>query len=84
MTLLEGLLKVVNSCLSHKRLFVLTVFIPTLVAFIMVMWIIKPTYAVEAVVTPPTNGSALSGGLGKLLEGSGSMSFFSSFMGVRS
>lgn len=81
MTLLEGLLKVVNSCLSHKRLFVLTVFIPTLVAFIMVMWVIKPTYAAEAVVTPPTNGSALSGGLGKLLEGSGSMSFFSSFMG---
>ena len=81
MTLLEGLLKVVNSCLSHKRLFVLTVFIPTLVAFIMVMWVIKPTYAAEAVVTPPTNGSALSGGLGKLLEGSGSMSLFSSFMG---
>ena len=81
MTLLEGLLKVANSCLSHKRLFVLTVFIPTLVAFILVMWVIKPTYAAEAVVTPPTNGSALSGNLGKLLEGAGSMSFFSSFMG---
>jgi len=81
MTLLEGLLKVLNSCLSHKRLFVLTIFVPTLVAFIMVMWVIKPTYSAEAIVTPPASGGGLSGSLGKLLEGTGGLSSFSSLMG---
>ena len=67
MTLLEGLLRVANSCLSHKRLFVLTIFIPVLVTFILVMWVIKPSYAAEAIVTPPASGSPLTGSLGKLL-----------------
>lgn len=81
MTLLEGLLRVANSSLSHKRLFVLTIFIPVLVTFILVMWVIKPSYAAEAIVTPPTSGSPLAGSLGKLLEGTGGLSSFSSLMG---
>lgn len=81
MTLLEGLLRVANSCLSHKRLFVLTIFIPVLVTFILVMWVIKPSYAAEAIVTPPASGSPFTGSLGKLLEGTGGLSSFSSLMG---
>lgn len=81
MTLLECLLKVTNNCLSHKRLFAVTLLLPVLVAFVLVMWVIKPVYAAEAIVTPPTGGSGISG-LGKFLEGSaGGLSSFSSLMG---
>ena len=33
------------------------VFIPTLIVFVLVMWVIKPTYAAKAVVTPPAESS---------------------------
>ena len=80
MTLLECLLKVTNNCLSHKRLFIVTLMLPVLVAFVLVMWVIKPVYAAEAIVTPPTSGGGMSG-LGKFLEGSTGLSSFSSLMG---
>ena len=80
MTLLECLLKVTNNCLSHKRLFIITLMLPVLVAFVLVMWVIKPVYAAEAIVTPPTSGGGMSG-LGKFLEGSTGLSSFSSLMG---
>lgn len=80
MTLLECLLKVTNNCLSHKRLFAVTLIPPVLVAFVLVMWVIKPVYAAEAIVTPPASGSGISG-LGKFLEGSSGLSSFSSLMG---
>lgn len=81
LTLLECLLKVANSCLSHKLLFFFTLWLPVLFAFCMVTWVIKPEYAAEAVVTPPSNGGISGGGLGKLLDNSSGLSSFSSLLG---
>lgn len=81
MTLLECFLRMANSCLSHKCLFVSVVVLPILVAFVLVMWVIKPEYAAEAIVTPPSNSSVSSGGISKLLGGAEGLSSISSLLG---
>lgn len=81
MTLLECVLKMVNSCLSHKFLFMVTLWLPVLVAFVLVMWVIKPEYSAEAVVTPPNGSGTSAGSLSKLLDGAGGLSSMSSLLG---
>lgn len=74
--LTETLLHILNCDLKHFKLCALMVFVPTLVVFILVMWVIKPTYAAKAVVTPPPSSSgmgALSGMLGEELSSYASM-----------
>lgn len=65
--LTETFLHILNCDLKHFKLCLATVLIPTLAVFILVMWVIRPTYAAKAVVTPPpdsSNMSSLSGLLG--------------------
>ena len=51
--LVETFLRILNNDLKHFKLCCAMVFIPTLIVFVLVMWVIKPTYAAKAVVTPP-------------------------------
>lgn len=59
----EVLLRLISSNFKHFKLCFFMVFLPTLAVFILVMWVIKPTYRAEAVITPPpaTTSNALSG-----------------------
>lgn len=62
--LTETFLHILNCDLKHFKLCLATVLIPTLVVFVLVMWVIRPTYAAKAVVTPPPDSSAsLLGGI---------------------
>lgn len=79
LSLLEFIVRTINNCLVHIKLFFVIAAIPTLAMFIAVMWIWDPEYEVEAIVTPPaTSGSkSIGGSLGKLLDNAdlGSFSF---------
>lgn len=61
--LIEILLKLIDNDLKHFKLCLALVLIPTIAVFVLVMWVIKPTYRATAVVTPPPSSSinALSG-----------------------
>ena len=62
-----------NNNLRRFKLFSAIVLIPTLVTFVLVMWVIDPVYRALAIVTPPASSqSPLSSGLGSLLSGGGS------------
>ncbi len=79
--LVETFLRILNNDLKHFKLCCAMVFIPTLIVFVLVMWVIKPTYAAKAVVTPPAESSgmsALSGMLG------GEFSSYASLLGFTS
>ncbi len=78
---LQLLLKAFNNCLRHFKLCALIVLIPTITVFILVMWVIKPTYRAEAIVTPPSGKAAIGGAIGKLLESSSEFSSISSLFG---
>ena len=79
-SLTELCLRILNNCLAHFKLCMVIVWVPTLVMFILVMWVFKPTYVAEAVVTPPNSKSGLSGSFSKLLDGAG-LSSVTSFFG---
>lgn len=70
--MMELLLRVLNNCLLHIKLCIAIVLIPTAVMFVLVMWVLTPTYVSEAIVTPPSTKSSIGGGLSKLLDGSSS------------
>jgi capsule polysaccharide export protein KpsE/RkpR len=57
--------------LKHIKFFSVFVLIPTLVAFVLVMWVIKPRYSATAVVTPPASTQSMSGTLSGLMGGTG-------------
>ncbi len=74
--IVEVCLRLLNNNLKHFKLCLAIVLLPTIVAFVLVMWVIKPVYAATAVVTPPStsnasisNLSAITGmsGMGSLL-----------------
>lgn len=74
--LTETLLRILNNDLKHFKLCALIVLVPTLVVFVLVMWVVRPVYAAKAVVTPPPSSSgmnALSGMLGEELSSYASM-----------
>lgn len=72
--LIEVCLRIINNNLRHFWLWSFLVVVPTIVAFVMVMWVIKPTYAAKAVVTPPKSAQSPMGGLSSLLGGASGMS----------
>ncbi len=68
---IEFCLRVLNNNLKHIKFFSVFVLIPTLVAFVLVMWVIKPRYSATAVVTPPASTQSMSGTLSGLMGGTG-------------
>ena len=68
---IEFCLRILNSDLKHFKFFSVFVLIPTIVAFVLVMWVIKPKYAATAVVTPPASTQPISGALSGLMGGTG-------------
>lgn len=70
--LTEVILRLLSNDLKHFKLCMVLVLLPTIAVFVLVMWVIKPTYRAEAIITPPpsTSMNALSG--------------FSSMMGLSS
>jgi capsule polysaccharide export protein KpsE/RkpR len=81
LSLFELLLKVLNNSLRHKALFLSIVLLPTLAMFIVVMWVMKPVFAAEAIVTPPSEKSSIGSSLGKMLENVSGLSSVSSILG---
>ena len=73
LSFIEVCLRLMNNNLRRFKLFSAIVLIPTLVTFVLVMWVIDPVYRALAIVTPPASSqSPLSSGLGSLLSGGGS------------
>ncbi|MCQ2061143.1 MAG: Wzz/FepE/Etk N-terminal domain-containing protein [Fibrobacter sp.] len=69
---IEVCLRIINNDLKHFKLCLAIVLIPTLVAFVMVMWVIEPTYRATAIVTPPGNSqSSFDSGVSGFLGGGG-------------
>jgi capsule polysaccharide export protein KpsE/RkpR len=77
----EICLRLLNSDLKHFKLCATVVLLPTLVAFVLVMWVIKPTYVAQAVVTPPAPSQNSLSGLSSMIGG---MSGMSSLLGISS
>jgi capsule polysaccharide export protein KpsE/RkpR len=74
----EICLRILNNDLKHFKFVVAMVLISTIVAFVMVMWVIKPKFAAAAVVTPPASTQPMAGALSGLMGGSG----MSSLLGI--
>ena len=70
----EICLRILNNDLKHFKLIVALVMIPTIVAFVMVMWVVKPKYAASAIVTPPASSQTMAGALSGMLGGASGMS----------
>ena len=68
--IVEVCLRLVNNNLKHFKLFLALLLLPTLFAFVLVMWVIKPVYSATAVVTPPSSSQGSLSGIGSML-GSG-------------
>ena len=79
--LTETLFRILNNDLKHFKLCCALVLIPTIVVFVLVMWVIKPTYAAKAVVTPPPDNSSMSTLSGML---DGELSSYASLLGFAS
>lgn len=72
---IEIILRVMNNCLRRFKLWLFILWLPVIVAFVLVMWVIKPVYAAVAVVTPPAASQNSLSGLSSMLGGaSGSVS----------
>lgn len=81
LTFVELLLRILNNCLLHFKLCMVIVTIPTAVMFVLVMWVIDPTYKAEAIVTPPSSETAITGSLGKIVDGLDNLGSISSLLG---
>ena len=71
---IEVCLHLLNNDLRHFKLCLAIVLIPTLVTFVLVMWVIKPVYAAKAIVTPPAPSQTSLSGLSSMLGGASGMS----------
>jgi capsule polysaccharide export protein KpsE/RkpR len=74
----EICLRILNNDLKHFKFVTAAVLIPTIIAFVMVMWVVKPKYAASAIVTPPASTQPMSGMLSGLMGSSG----MSSLLGI--
>ena len=81
LTFMELLLRILNNCLLHFKLCMVIVTIPTIIMFVMVMWVLEPTYRAEAIVTPPSSETSIAGSLGKFVDGLDNLGSFSSLLG---
>ncbi len=70
---IETCLRLMNNNLKHFKLFLFILILPVLVAFVLVMWVIKPVYAATAVVTPPAASQSSLSGLSSMLGGASGM-----------
>jgi len=70
---IEVCLRLLNNNLKHFKLCLAIILIPTIVAFVLVMWVIKPVYAATAVVTPPASSQTSLSGLSSMLGGASGM-----------
>ena len=75
---IEICLRILNNDLKHFKFVTAFVLIPTIIAFILVMWVVKPKFAASAIVTPPTSKQSMSGALGGMMGGVG----MSSLLGI--
>ena len=71
--IVEICLRLVNNDLKHFKLCVFIMLLPTIVALILVMWVIKPVYAATAVVTPPSTSQTSLSGLSSMIGGMSDM-----------
>ena len=73
--IVEVCLRLLNNNLKHFKLCLAIVLLPTIVAFVLVMWVIKPVYAATAVVTPPSTSNASISNLSSItgMSGMGSL-----------
>ena len=73
--IVEVCLRLLNNNLKHFKLCLAIVLLPTIVAFVLVMWVIKPVYAAAAVVTPPSTSSTSLSNLSSItgMTGMGSL-----------
>ena len=69
----EICLRILNNDLKHFKFVIALVLIPTIVAFVMVMWVVKPKYAASAIVTPPASAQSMAGALSGMLGGASGM-----------
>ena len=69
----EICLRILNNDLKHFKFVTALVLIPTIVAFVMVMWVVKPKYAASAIVTPPASAQSMAGALSGMLGGASGM-----------
>lgn len=76
---IEVCLRLLNNNLKHFKLFTFIVLFPTLVVFVLVMWVIKPMYGASAVVTPPSASQSSLNGLSSMVGG---MSGMGSLLGL--
>ncbi len=81
LTFMELLLRILNNCLLHLKLCIVVVSLPTIVMFVMVMWVLDPSYRAEAIVTPPSSDASIAGSLGKFVDGLDNLGSFSSLLG---
>ena len=81
LTFMELLLRILNNCLLHLKLCIVVVSLPTIVMFVMVMWVLDPSYRAEAIVTPPSSDASIAGRLGKFVDGLDNLGSFSSLLG---
>ena len=72
----EICLRILNNDLKHFKFVIALVLIPTIVAFVMVMWVVKPKYAASAIVTPPASAQSMAGALSGMLGGASGMTSF--------
>lgn len=77
---IEVLLRLLNNNLRHFKLWLFLVTLPTIVVFVLVMWVIKPVYAATAIVTPPVSTQSSLSGLSSMLGGA--TGNFSSLLGL--
>ncbi|MCQ2098351.1 MAG: Wzz/FepE/Etk N-terminal domain-containing protein [Fibrobacter sp.] len=81
---IEIILRLMNNSLKRFKLWLAILILPTLTAFVLVMWVIKPMYAATAVVTPPTSSQPSLSGLSSMLSGSGAGGGVTSLLGLNS
>ena len=72
----EICLRILNNDLKHFKFVAAFVLIPTIVVFVMVMWVVKPKYAASAIVTPPASTQSMAGALSGMLGGASGMTSF--------
>jgi capsule polysaccharide export protein KpsE/RkpR len=68
LTFLELLLRMLNNVLVHIKLCLAIVAIPTIIVFVIVMWVVEPTYKASAIITPPTSENTIGNGISNFIK----------------
>ena len=68
LTFMELMLRMVNNILAHLKLCVAIVVVPTLLVFVLVMWVLQPVYRASAIITPPSNDGSIGSGISNFIK----------------